>query len=69
MEENIDIDKGILQNIDIDKILYRFKFGISSSTSTARAVLKTMHIGRNAQNLKKSLACGSIYYYNSTLTL
>ena len=28
--ENIDIDKAILQNIDIDKISNRFKFGISN---------------------------------------
>ena len=27
---DIDIDKAILQNIDIDKILNRFKFGISN---------------------------------------
>ena len=25
---NIDIDKGILKNIDIDKILYGLEFGI-----------------------------------------
>ena len=29
--KNIDIDKGILQNIDIDKILYRLGFGISNT--------------------------------------
>ena len=28
--ENIDIDKAILQNIDIEKISNRFKFGISN---------------------------------------
>ena len=28
--ENIDIDKAILQNINIDKISNRFKFGISN---------------------------------------
>ena len=28
--ENIYIKKGLLQNIDIDKILYRFEFGISN---------------------------------------
>ena len=27
---DIDIDKAILQNIDIDKISNRFKFGISN---------------------------------------
>ena len=30
---DIDIDKAILQNIDIDKILNRFKFGISNRAS------------------------------------
>ena len=29
----IDIDKAILQNIDIDKISNRFKFGISNRAS------------------------------------
>ena len=28
--ENINIEKGILQNIDIDKILYQLEFGISN---------------------------------------
>ena len=28
--ENTDIDKGILKNIDIDKMLYRLEFGISN---------------------------------------
>ena len=28
----LDIDQEILKNIDIDKILYRFEFGISNST-------------------------------------
>ena len=31
--ENIDIDKAILQNIAIDKISNRFKFGISNRAS------------------------------------
>ena len=30
---DIDIDKGILQNIDIDKISYRLEFGISNRAS------------------------------------
>ena len=34
---DIDIDKAILQNIDIDKISNRFKFGISN-----RATLDTL---------------------------
>ena len=33
---DIDIDKAILQNIDIDKISNRFKFGISNRASWAR---------------------------------
>ena len=31
--ENIAINKGILQNIDFDKILYRLEFGISNRAS------------------------------------
>ena len=30
---DIDIDKGILQNIDIDKISYRLGFGILNTPS------------------------------------
>ena len=33
---DIDIDKGILQNIDIDKISNRFKFGISNRANRGR---------------------------------
>ena len=36
---DIDIDKAILQNIDIDKISNRFKFGISNRASTGYAFL------------------------------
>ena len=32
--ENIDIDKAILQNIDINKISNRFKFGISNRATS-----------------------------------
>ena len=32
---DIDIDKAILQNIDIDEISNRFKFGISNRASAA----------------------------------
>ena len=31
---DIDIDKAILQNIDIDKIWNRFKFGISNRATS-----------------------------------
>ena len=34
---DIDIDKAILQNIDIDKISNRFKFGISNRASEGRS--------------------------------
>ena len=34
---DIDIDKAILQNIDIDKISNRFKFGISNRATNCRA--------------------------------
>ena len=33
---DIDIDKAILQNIDIDKISNRFKFGISNRATTGQ---------------------------------
>ena len=39
---DIDIDKAILQNIDIDKISNRFKFGISN---------------RARQNCPKAFSC------------
>ena len=39
---DIDIDKAILQNIDIDKILNRFKFGISNRASLISTWLLTM---------------------------
>ena len=38
----IDIDKGILQNIDINKILYRLEFGISN-----RAIFVTLGLNEN----------------------
>ena len=34
---DIDIDKKILANIDIDEILNRLEFGISNSTSQEQA--------------------------------
>ena len=36
---DIDIDKAILQNIDIDEISNRFKFGISNRAMDYRAPL------------------------------
>ena len=30
-----DINKGVLQNIDIDKILYRLEFGISNTPTAS----------------------------------
>ena len=38
---DIDIDKAILQNIDIDKISNRFKFGISNRANTAPVIKKS----------------------------
>ena len=35
---DIDIDKAILQNIDIDKISNRFKFGISNRATRSAPV-------------------------------
>ena len=37
---DIDIDKAILQNIDIDKISNRFKFGISNRASDGTHILR-----------------------------
>ena len=45
---DIDIDKAILQNIDIDKITNRFKFGISSRAtweSRSLGVSESIHLG------------------------
>ena len=41
---DIDIDKAILQNIDIDKISNRFKFGISNRASS-KSILFLANIG------------------------
>ena len=38
---DIDIDKAILQNIDIDKISNRFKFGISNRARVQGICLKS----------------------------
>ena len=44
---DIDIDKAILQNIDIDKISNRFKFGISNRASwTCGPILKYHNFDR-----------------------
>ena len=40
---DIDIDKAILQNIDIDKISNRFKFGISNRATTWSPASTTCH--------------------------
>ena len=43
---DIDIDKAILQNIDIDKISNRFKFGISNrATCISAYVFDTLVTG------------------------
>ena len=46
---DIDIDKAILQNIDIDKISNRFKFGISNRATQQRVDL---------EKKGRSLMCG-----------
>ena len=43
---NIDIDKAILQNVNIDKISYRFKFGISNSTMARVPVARVPSLAR-----------------------
>ena len=43
---DIDIDKAILQNIDIDKISNRFKFGISNRANCgAKIQIKRVPLG------------------------
>ena len=42
---NIDIDNTILQNIDIDKILNRFKFGISNRARSNRGQFCAIRVG------------------------
>ena len=42
--ENIDIKKGILKNIDIDKISYRLGFGISNTPKSQTAAQTRSHI-------------------------
>ena len=41
---DIDIDKAILQNIDIDKISNRFKFGISNRATSKPAEEKPVDV-------------------------
>ena len=49
---DIDIDKAILQNIDIDKISNRFKFGISNrATGSGRFMhILTQHLNFSRAN-------------------
>ena len=42
---DIDIDKGILQNIDIDKISYRLGFGISNTPKSTPNALYNPTVG------------------------
>ena len=44
--ENIDIDKGILQNIDIGKISYRLGFGISNTPNYTAVECNGVLMGR-----------------------
>ena len=44
--ENIHIEKGILQNIDIDKILYQLEFGISNRATHTHRWME--EVGHNA---------------------
>ena len=48
---DIDIDTAILQNIDIDKISNRFKFGISNraSPNRARSQSKSERVSQNTE--------------------
>ena len=49
---DIDIDKAILQNIDIDKISNRFKFGISNRASHTRIKTELDKIGTKKQEVE-----------------
>ena len=54
---DIDIDKAILQNIDIDKISNRFKFGISNRASSVYPITRgreTEGDGKNIQSTEAS---------------
>ena len=54
---DIDIDKAILQNIDIDKISNRFKFGISNRAIADRHRANALHVEKE---LGKKLSEGSV---------
>ena len=64
---DIDIDKAILQNIDIAKISNWFKFGISNRATEGGAVQRYLGIAHiESTHLKKglpfeSLLCKGVY--------
>ena len=60
---DIDIDKAILQNIDIDKISNRFKFGISN-----RAISPTLPLFSAAETLSlEHKALPAAFFVTATL--
>ena len=57
---DIDIQKGILQNIDIDKVLYRLGFGISNTpicTSPPLKAFSYFHDGSSTQSTRQIKKC------------
>ena len=52
---DIDIDKAILQNIDIDKISNRFKFGISNRASWFEENINLRRKGRTDKEKKENI--------------
>ena len=51
---DIDIDKAILQNIDIDKISNRFKFGLSNRATYSKSYYSDGSFGISGDPLRAS---------------
>ena len=60
--ENIDIDKAVLQNIDINKISNRFKFGISNRAILASVAFHLL-LGGLLGHLLSKVATQTLYLY------
>ena len=64
---DIDIDKAILQNIDIDKISNRFKFGISNRASR-NSIIEFVDVFVSHVGWWLQLAGGCQYDWETTAT-
>ena len=68
--ENIDIDivKAILQNIDIDKISNRFKFGISNrairGSNKVKFIKTTLNLSQPTLEVANGNGSNIAYFYN-----